>query len=73
MEIILTAGLIAAGVISGLVLITAIIFLSFHWEKRARRRARSATSQEGILSGIQFERTEGGAWPTSQGDGGAHH
>lgn len=65
-----TIGLIAAGVVAGVVLIGGIICLSFYWEEKARRRARPATATDGTL-----ERTEGGDWPTAHGDGagGTHH
>jgi hypothetical protein len=69
-----TIMLIGPGVIGGLMLITGVIYLSYLSEEWARRKSRSATSQNGALSGVQFERSEGGAWPTSRGDGsgGAH-
>ena len=65
-----TLGLVAAGILVGLTLVVGILFLSFSWEAKARRRASSATTE-----GVQFERTEGGEWPTVRGDGGGggHH
>ncbi|CUW88643.1 conserved hypothetical protein [Agrobacterium genomosp. 2 str. CFBP 5494] len=61
-----TPGLVAAG----LMLVVGILFLSFSWEAKSRRRASSATTER-----VQFERTEGGEWPTVRGDGGGggHH
>ncbi len=68
MEIIWMISLIAAGVVSGLVLIVGIIYLCILREEKRRPAIRP----EGPLTGLQFERTEGGAWPTSHSDG-AHH
>lgn len=68
MEIISMISLIAAGAISGLVLIVGIIYLCI---LRADKK-RPVIRPEGPLTGLQFERTEGGAWPTSHSDG-AHH
>ncbi|AHG43885.1 hypothetical protein RLEG12_11915 [Rhizobium leguminosarum bv. trifolii CB782] len=69
-----TIMLIGAGVICGSMLIASVIFLSYLSQERARRRSRPATSENGAPSGVQFERTEGGDWPTWHGDGsgGAH-
>ncbi len=65
-----TPGLVAAGILVGLTLVVGIPFLSFSWEAKARRRVSSTTTE-----GVQFERTEGGEWPTVRGDGGGggHH
>jgi len=68
MEIISMITLIAAGVVSGLMLIAGIIYLCILREEKRPPAIRP----EGPLTGLQFERTEGGAWPTSHSDG-AHH
>lgn len=70
MELVSMISLIAAGVISGLVLIIGVIYFCILRGERAQ--VRPMIPQEGSLTGLQFERTEGGAWPTSHSDG-AHH